>query len=239
MLGFFCLQPSLDKQIKMQFCTKQYITFTIGLFLLSGCTQKFNDTFSTVNASIEGLSDVELSAAELIEFPYDSAYVRFNNGRKILMVLALAEINPLNNYQTLKWLSADNVMLVTENGRIVKTLGFDNNLIGIKSTSGQLPSPSTQTSWQAYYDWMPAYRYQFTAQTNSKVIGQEEVILSKWSLSTKYVQETIHFVELDSKITNHYWLNSNKKTVKTIQYIGPNMDKIEISFVKDFTSNNH
>lgn len=214
------------------------LTLFVSLFFLSACTQKFKDTFSTVNASIEGLTNVELSKEELKEFPYDSAYVSLNDGRKILMVLALIEENRLNNYQRFKWVSADNYILITENGRIIKTLGFNNNLMGIAAEKGSpsnLPIPAIQTNkWLAYYDWMPSYRYQFTAEINSNLAQQETISLSSWSLNTQHIEENINFSELNSNFTNHYWLNQNGKVVKTIQYLGPNMDKIEMSFVKDF-----
>ncbi|KJZ15292.1 hypothetical protein TW85_05510 [Marinomonas sp. S3726] len=214
------------------------LTFFISLFLLSACTQKFKDSFSTVNASIKGLKDIELSEDELKDFPYDSAYVRLNDGRKILMVLALIEGNNLNNYQRFKWVSADSYILITENSRIVKSLGFKSNLIGINqkdNLNSNLPRPSVQTNkWSAYYDWMPLYKYHFSASINSKLVKKETVSLASWSLQAQHVKEVINFNELKTELTNHYWLNDNGQVVKSIQYLGPNMDKIEMSFVKSF-----
>lgn len=222
----------------MQFSYKFKVKFTllISLLFLSACTQKFKDTFSTVNASVNSLTDVTLSEDELKKFPYDSAYVSLNDSRRILMALALIEENTLNNSQRLKWVSADNFMLITEKGRIVKTLGFDDNLMAITSeNSVNLPAPSIKANkWIAYYDWMPSYRYQFTAEINSSLNQQQTIGLSSWSLDTQHVEEKINFSELNSNFTNHYWLNQNGKVIKTIQYLGPNMDKIEMSFVKDF-----
>lgn len=214
------------------------LIFLISLFLLSACTQKFKDSFSTVNESIKGLTDIELNEEELKNFPYDSAYVRLNNGRKILMVLALIEENKLNNYQRFKWVSADRYILITENSRIIKSLGFKNNLIEISQKGNlntSLPAPSVQDKeWSAYYDWMPDYRYHFSAEIDSKLITKEVISLASWAIQTQHVEETIHFSGLKTKLTNHYWLNNSGKVVKSIQYLGPNMDKIEMSFVKDF-----
>lgn len=214
------------------------LTFFISLFLLSACTQKFKDSFSTVNESIKGLTNIELSEDELKDFPYDSAYVRLNDGRRILMVLALIEENKLNNYQRFKWVSADRYILITENSRIIKSIGFNNNLIAISQKDNlntDLPAPSIQDKkWSAYYDWMPDYRYHFSANIDSKLINKEIVNLASWSIQTHHVEETINFTELKTKLTNHYWLNNSGKVVKSIQHLGPNMDKVEISFVKGF-----
>lgn len=210
-----------------------FILFNLGL--ITGCTQKFNDAFNTINASIDGFIDVELTPEELKNLPYDSAYVRLNDGKQVLMILALIEQGVDDELPRLKWVSADNVMLVTEAGRIVKSVGFENNLIGINSLNKEWRTAAfSPKSWLAYYDWMPAYRYQFTAKINSFLVGQETRNLSVWSVKSNHIIETVNFPELNRKISNHYWVNANNKIISSIQYLGPNMDKIEISFNKDF-----
>jgi len=223
--------------------TKQKIYLFFIILILSslyGCTQKFKDVSDTVNATIESHKDVNLQANELEAIIYDSIYVSVNDGKRILMILAHIGINAENQTQQLKWLSGDKVLIVTENGRIVKTLAFENNNLAGISTNRDNISPSVKlNNWEATYDWLPGYRYQFTAKMKKIQIGQEKLSLSKWSLDTKHIIESIEFIELDTKINNHYWFNTDGKVVKTIQYIGPNMDKIEISFVKDFINKNH
>lgn len=221
----------------MPLINKKWITIFIlsNLVLMTGCTQKLNDTYSTFNASIDGFIDVKLTPEELKNLPYDSAYVRLNDGKQVLMILALIEQTKNDKTPSLKWVSADNAMLVTKAGRIVKSVGFENNLMNITSLSDVLASsPIPLKPWDAYYDWMPAYRYQFTAKVNSFLVGQETRHLSIWSVKSNHITETVNFPELNRKISNHYWVNTNNKIISSIQYLGPNMDKIEISFVKDF-----
>lgn len=225
----------------MQFFFSKWLNFSfiiLSVFALTACTQKFSDSFSTLNASLDSFVDIELTPEQLIALPYDSAYVRLNEGKQVLMILALIEENSERQSQKLKWVSADNKMIITENGRIIKTQGFDTDLMNVHFNTGLLNSLVESTkNTPLHYDWKPDYRYQFSAKAESKIIGEELKQLQSWSVPSRHISENIYFLELDSKITNHYWLNENNKVISSIQYLGPNMGKIEMSFVKDFIPN--
>jgi len=225
----------------MQFLFKKSLNYLfiifLSIFALSGCTQKFSDSFSTLNASLDSFVDIELTPEQLIKLPYNSAYVRLNDGKQVLMILALIEENKINRSQRLKWVSSDNLMIITENGRIIKTQGFDDDLMSISPSLSMrfgIPLLSVSNKTTGYYDWAPNYRYQFSAEVSSNLIGQELKTLQSWSVPSTHLTETVIFLELETNITNHYWLNENNKVISSIQYLGPNMGKIEMSFVKDF-----
>ena len=221
----------------MQLNVSKWLNYFIilSIFSLSACSQKFSDSFSTLNASLDSFIDVELTPEQLIDIPYDSAFVRVNDSKQVLMILAIIEENKLKKTQKLKWVSADNRMIITESGRIIKTQGFDNNLMNIHfSSESDKNFIETDKKAHLYYDWMPDYRYQFSAESESHLIGKELKKLQSWSVSSRYVTENINFLELASSITNHYWLNENNKIISSIQHLGPNMEKIEMSYVKDF-----
>ncbi len=206
----------------------------IALTLLSGCSQKMAD----VNASIEELytssQDVELTREAIQNVPYPSAYVSFNDERQIFVVLAFADENPATGIIQLKWISSDSALIITENGRIVKTVGLpQNNLVSINSK--QLSQPVSElSSWQASYDWMPDYRYHFTATVTPEKVGSEVIESSQWKLSTQHYQELIEFDGLDTQFTNQYWIAADGQVMKSIQYTGPSMDKIEMLILKPY-----
>ncbi|EAQ67260.1 putative regulator [Marinomonas sp. MED121] len=208
----------------------------ITFLMLSGCSQKFEDTFSTINTSINGYLDVDLSDSQLEKLQYDSVYVKINNGKQILMILALIENNKETGQEQLKWVSADKVMLITENGRIVKTLGLNHNLVDLRKENSSLASPPNTLRENSFiYSWMPDYRYNFRAISHISHIKNEILHLSDWSVSTQYTIESIKFDSFKNhSFENRYWRNEANRTVKTIQYIGPNMDKIEMHFIKRF-----
>ncbi|MEF1336720.1 YjbF family lipoprotein, partial [Vibrio rotiferianus] len=109
------------------------LSIVATLLFATGCTQKASDVQATVAEAYSNYVDVTLSKKEIQEIPYASAYLKIGTQKQVFVVLAFAETNPLNGAEQLKWVSADKAMIVTENGRIVKTLGLmGDNLIGVE-----------------------------------------------------------------------------------------------------------
>ncbi len=214
-----------------------FITMFIGLLILSGCTNKMDNVNDTVKALYDSYQDIELSTDEVQQLPYPSAYVRLNDGQQIFMVLAFADINPETQVPRLSWISSDRALIITEQGRIVKTVSLENsNLNGITATAPFLPVNDLK-AWQAEYHWMPDYRFNFEANMVPSYIGEAQISSSQWQLNTKHYQELITFTGLEKSFANHYWMTSDEKVVKTIQYIGPNLTKIEMTFLKTYAVN--
>lgn len=217
--------------------------FILGGLLLSGCSQKIQDVNATFNEAVFGIDDVDLSAEHINSLPYASAFVTINDGPKVFMVLALAEKKPTSNALQLKWVSSDNAMIVTENGRIVKTLSLPvNNLAGLNSSSENTHFPAfssvlmNQSSWTAVYDWMPNYRYHYQAVITPIKGEQTSVTSLLWTKNVTAIKEYVSFESLDTHFTNQYWVDNQGNTVKTVQFLGPNMTKIEMTILKPFRS---
>jgi hypothetical protein len=215
---------------------KVLFAFACLMFTLTGCTQRFADVNSTLKSAFVGQEDVILTKAEILEIPYATTYARINDGAQILMVLAFAEVNPETGIEQLKWLSSDHVMIVTENGRIVKTLALPfSNLAGIAPSIRQ--HALTQTSaWNGYYDWHEHNRYGYQASGSAAIVVDNENYRSALSeTQVSVIHETITFPQLDTSIVNQYWIDGNANVLKTIQYLGPQMNKIELTVAKPYT----
>jgi len=209
----------------------------LSLIGLSGCTNKMNSVNDTVVALYGNYQDVELSQKEISELPYPSAYVRLNDGRQIFMVLAFADTNPETGGTRLSWISSDNALIITEQGRIIKTVALDgDNLVSISSDHVVSPVHTLQ-AWQGQYHWMPDYRFSFGVTVAASYVGDEHIESSQWQLNTKHYQERVTLTALDKSFVNQYWVASDKQVVKTIQYIGLNMTKIEMTFLKTYAAN--
>lgn len=215
---------------------KRYsLIFIAGLtaIITSGCTQKFNDVSATVQEAYSNYIDVELSPQEIEEIPYASAYLRIGSQKQVFVVLAFAELNRKTQQTQLKWVSADKAMIVTENGRIVKTIGLQTgNLAGIYDLpiNGQLGDLDFELS----YDWEESYRYGFPAEVSRKFIKNDTVETPLKKISTSVYEEKISFPTLAKDITNTYWVNNEGDVVKSIQYLGPQMVPIEITVLKEY-----
>ncbi|PMM56261.1 YjbF family lipoprotein [Vibrio lentus] len=230
------------------------LIISLGLFL-AGCSQQFQDVNSTFDEAIFGSSDVELSQEYIQTLPYSSIYAEVNDQGKIFMVLAYVGENPQTGAEQLKWMSSDKAMIVTENGRIVQTLLLPyENLSGLAFqpldvfSSANSSSPDSSSAfdvsanpgaqkWQAVYDWQPNYRFGYKANITRTYAGNQTVETPLASIDTKKFQEKIHFPMLEQEITNEYWVDSKGKVVKTIQYLGPDMTRLELTVLKHYQSN--
>ena len=230
------------------------LILSLGLFL-AGCSQQFQDVNSTFDEAFFGSSDVELSKEYIQTLPYSSIYAEVNDQGKIFMVLAYVGENPQTGAEQLKWMSSDNAMIVTENGRIVQTLLLPyENLSGLvfqpldvfssannssadsSSTFDVSTNPGAQ-KWQAVYDWQPNYRFGYKANITRTYAGNEPVETPLASIDTKKFQEKVNFPMLEQEITNQYWVDSKGQVLKTIQYLGPDMTRLELTVLKPYRSN--
>lgn len=219
-----------------------FITVTLCTFFIAGCTQNYQDLSSTINEAVFGFEEVNKTEQEVAELPYASSHVIIDEGAQIFVVLALVEPSNNNQGQTqLKWTSSDYGMLVTENGRLVKTLRLPNdNLAGLTDTNSDDPlrlagrKPNRHT-WHAVYDWQPDYRYNFIADVNWHFVAQQDITSTNWVRKTNYYQEEVSFPALDAEFTNHFWLDAvTHEVVKSIQYIGPDMPSVNMTILKPY-----
>lgn len=206
--------------------------------LLTGCTQAFRDNMATAKTAWDANTDAQISSKKIRSIPYASIFLRVNNGPKVFVVAAFADKNKANNNTQLKWLSNDNAMIVTEKGRIVKTLGFQKDNLADLSintpSTGTLSYNTIHKEWNATYDWQPNFRYNFIAQVKQKDLGYETLTTPLWQEKTHHIEETVTFPKLNVSFKNEFWVNEHNRIVKTIQYLGPNMNKLEITFLKPY-----
>ena len=203
--------------------------------LLFGCTQKFNDVSATVQEAYSNYIDVEMSADEINAVPYASAYLKIGDQKQVFVVLAFAEPNPLTGKTQLKWVSAVNAMVVTENGHIVKTLGLQaGNLAGVY---GDVPNYSTAPtiSYALSYDWPEQYRYGFPAQVTRSYQGKQAVETPLSTVQADVYEERVEFPSLSREVHNRYWVNAQGKVIKTRQHLGPSMVPVELTILREYS----
>lgn len=236
----------------------------LSVFLVSaaitGCSQKFNDVNDTIKVALFGEQDIRLDQDDINNLPYASIYAKVSGGPQAFMVLALAEpktslgwhqstsqqvsIQQASAQQTirLKWMSSDNGMLVTENGRLVKTQNIpQGNLIETISSQPDplilgLHQPSTPTTWQRTIDWQPGYHFGYTLQ--SKFTRQKDavIIVNEKPVETLYFTETVTVSSINTEYQNDFWLHPQTgKVLKSRQKIAPSLPYIEITLLKPYS----
>lgn len=216
--------------------------FVLLTLLLSGCSSTFDnlvDSAMTV-AKLDDALDIEY----IESLPYASAIIKVNDGVPVFFVLANAEYVKVKGEYRLTWLTQDSESVVTESGRIVNTVGFvTDNLEGLTVFEDNLSvnanSSGRSNILLARYDWSPGYRYGFSAQIETHYLGEEMLSTRLWAQDTEKFTETVSFDGLNAQIVNTYWRApateiNEPYMLKSIQYLGPNMDKVEMSIVRPF-----
>lgn len=211
------------------------------IFFISGCSSNFQTAIESAKLAFEHNKGTDITKEYIQALPYSSAIVTVNDAPPILMILAFAEKNHYNNHYRLTWVSSDKGAIVTENGRITHTSGLNSaNLESLHNTENDLPWIGKEEQWSAVYDWSPGYRYNFSATVKTSYIGKEIITTDIWENDADYWSEAVYFNSLNYLLTNKFWVvpsdhTSKPRVVKSIQYVGPNMDKIEMLIMKHFT----
>lgn len=220
----------------------------------SGCSQKFNDVSDTMSLAFFGNDDTTLGNDDIANLPYASIYAQVGNGPQAFMVLAIAQpithtylsTSTSASYQKdqtqLKWLSADRAMLVTENGRVVKTVNLPT--ANLTSSYSDQPDPlmlglhrdSTPKYWQRHIDWQPGYHSGYTLDSLFNFEGKEVININESPVETLHFSEKVTVKSLDESFINHFWLNpKNGKVLKSRQRLAPGQPYIEITLLKPYS----
>ncbi len=95
--------------------------------LLQACSATTKGLGDSLWDSLFGTPGVQLTDDDIQNMPYASQYMQLNGGPQLFMVLAFSE----NGQQ--KWVTQDGATIVTQHGRLVKTLLGGDNLIDVNN----------------------------------------------------------------------------------------------------------
>ncbi|PSW30368.1 YjbF family lipoprotein [Photobacterium phosphoreum] len=233
-----------------RFPISKLLLISATALFVSGCSQKITSINDTVRIAVQGTADIHKSANTIAALPYASTYVRIDNQSQLFMVLALAESATGETVTTpssktspplLKWLARDHGMLVTQSGRIVKTVNLAAG--NLSTTTSKTVDPltlglhlaTTPTTWQRHIDWQPGYHngYQLDSQF---VFDQPEVLtINGKSVPVLRFSENVTIKQLDRHYSNTFWIEQRTgKVVKSQQYIAPDLPSVEMTILKPF-----
>lgn len=189
----------------------RYLVALTSVVLLGACTQKVKDLNATLQAAFIGPESNQVSQQLVENTPYASLFAQQDSDPQALLVLGWVE--PGLYHQQFKWLSADNEILVTEAGRIVKTVNFQyGDLLRLTATSPDplalnLLKPSTPKKWQYTLDWQPGYHIGYQAESQF-ILGQaENVTMPTQTKLLIPVTEVVTVKALSLSYQNTFWLN--------------------------------
>lgn len=226
-----------------------------ALSLLTACSQKLASIHETTQLAFFGAPDVQLSNAQIEKIPYASLYAQSGNHPQSFMVLGFtaerlylqphADKSRVPPNQTtmitqLKWLSAQKEMLITEAGRIVKTVHIgEHDLLDSRAKSLDpiaigLHLPSTPKKWIREIDVAPYY-FGLTLHSQFKQVGAQVIDINGTRTATLYFTEQVHSDLNHIEYINEFWIEPNTgKVLKSREKPSPLMDHLTLTLLKPF-----
>lgn len=201
-----------------------------SLVTLVGCSTTFHTYTQTLELAFNQGDGASLTKAELASRESDVLYAKVGTLPNAVLVLAYLE------HGQYKWVSADEAMLVLEKGRLVKTTGFENNLLYISNKElDPLKQPMTKIqvgqSWQAKTDW--SGKAETGHLLRYEIIDTEvsSIELLDYSFQTKLVTELVTFPNGQTAI-NQFWFDLKSGwLLKSRQNIAPFWPEVELIHV--------
>ncbi|SEA28655.1 YjbF family lipoprotein [Alkalimonas amylolytica] len=212
----------------MNYCRHFVVTAILACSLIA-CSSTQYALLDTIRLGFSATEDVTLTLEEVAGSEFDLIYIQPDNGPRATMVLAELE------HGQHKWLSADNVMLVLEHGRIVRSLGLNNDLTYVSNTAAdplrQKASLDTNAEWRRLTDWQ--YRQQSGYQLAS-VFGleQAEITVFERVFSTRLIREQVTVAQTKETFENLFWFDeSTGVLLQSRQQLAPHSPVFHIIYI--------
>jgi hypothetical protein len=167
------------------------------------------------------------------KLPYASIAVRQKGVPRYLLVLGHVAGDELH------WFSADRGIFVTRHGRLVRTVGFPENLSKTNFVNTDYFSGTTQPTQNPelatrIIDLSPGNRYGIKIESSLETIGQEIIEIGKHRYETTRYDETCYSSLIGWKYTNSFWLDSKGKIWRSTQYFSPRAEPLTIELTKPY-----
>ncbi|WP_423186046.1 YjbF family lipoprotein [Alishewanella sp. d11] len=217
---------------------------TAILLLLTACAGTYRSYIEMYKFVLNPAQDAVLTYEQVTTTGHDFLYVR--NGERPRAVLGLRFIEQ----QQLKWLAGDNAMLVTQGGRVTKTLGLENDLLYVSNLISD-PLPQAQTAaglginslnnarWLRATDWQSGeyglvIESRFTVIPNQSLTFFDQAITVHKVIETLTVQDKPTYWRFDGTWQNIFWLDAaTGRVLQSHQQLTPAAQPIELIFISE------
>lgn len=204
------------------------VKFFVGgvlLLTLTACAGTYHSYVDTLKLAFTTTADVELSLEDVKKAPSDLVYVK--HGERPVAAMALYKIEAGQH----KWISADKAMLVEEKGRVVRTVGFADNLLFLTNTASDplrdIKSIRPDTSWLRLADWQHG-EYGYQLRSSFEIDRSEQLVFFQRTVPVTLVVEHVqyedkpNYLRFDSDWQNRFWFDSGSGTlIKSEQRLAP------------------
>jgi hypothetical protein len=216
-------------------------TFQLSILILMfscGCSGTYHAYYQTLKIAFAKQDNAKITTREVQQSEIDVISVK--RGERPTAIMALAY---LENDQH-KWVSSDNVMLVMEKGRIIRTLGFEENLLHSSNTNfdplKSLPNHSSDKpeplTWSRIID-RTGDEYGYPIESIFSQASQDTVQALNLKIEAILYVETLNYdapanyLRFNNSWQNHFWYTKSGELIKSIQKVSPLSESLEITYL--------
>jgi hypothetical protein len=181
---------------------------------------------------ILGETDAGISRNTVKKIPYATISAKVGKGPKSLLVLAKKERG--RHF----WMSADNAVIVTSEGRVVQTAGFPENLkntrfIGRDPVNRRLHLSEPPIRSLREIDSEIDQRFGIPIYSKFQIEGPRDISIAQVKIKTLLVKEHNVAKTLNWDFTNYYWVDRFDGFIwKSRQKIAKSFPAIDIEVLK-------
>lgn len=181
--------------------------------LLQACTATQKGLSDAATQAFLGPDDIHVTAERINALPYASMYLRVADGQQIFVVLGFNE----NGQQ--KWITSDKAMVVTQNGRVIKTLGLSDNLNQVSNLQQDpLRNPLQLTegaSWARTISWTEQGQLRAGEAVSRFTRLKDEVLqLAGKPVACRVWQEEVSMAGNGKSWRNTFWIDTTSGQVR-------------------------
>lgn len=206
----------------------------LTMCFLTSCSGTYRSYVDMFKVALTPSKDNVLTFGQISAASHDFLYLRYGDLPQAALGLRFIENNQL------KWLSADNALVVTEHGRIVKTLGLANDLLFTTNlVNDPLKQPRNNAQWLRATDWQSG-EYGYAMRSTLTLYPDEQLQFFGQTLSVTRLVEQVSMLDkppywrFDETWQNTYWLNnSNGEMIKSVQQLAPGLPAFELVFITE------
>ena len=216
-------------------------TFQLSILILMfscGCSGTYHAYYQTLKIAFAEQDNVKMTLVDVQQSDIDVVSVK--RGERPSAIMALAYIENSQH----KWVSSDNTMLIMDKGRIIRTIGLNENLLHSSNTDfdplKSLPNYSNekpnQQTWSRIVDRTgDEYGYpiesifsQASADTVQALSLDVEAILYVETLNYK---APANYLQFNNSWQNFFWYAKSGELIKSKQKISPLSESLEITYL--------
>ena len=204
-----------------------------ALLLLAGCSSadsgntNYTQFYQILKQSLSAsFGTVRVTRDQAVSIPYASMGFSVDRGNQQLLVLAT------DSGGELLWTGPSHVVIVTRDGRIVRTIGLGHDLAGLTTRNAAAPPLGAaargpfSTTRQVEYPELGLYGALVTCRAH--LAGQQKIDILGQSVTTNRVDESCQSQRPEWSFVDNYWVDPDNGLVwRSRQHIHPKGGEIE------------